>query len=224
LNGIENKVRVAIFTLYFKVLFMKEERYAQDIKEIREIMDRSSRFSSLSGFSGVLIGIVAIFGAYYLNQTLFAHHYFLSYERSQLTDSEMTHLLLVAVTVIIVSAILGIVFTNREAKRNNEKPWSFQSRRVISNLMIPLVTGGIVCLILLQNGLIGLLLPLSLIFYGLALVNVSKYTISGIRILGMTELVLGVLALYFIEYGLIFWSLGFGVCHIINGIYMQLKR
>ena len=203
---------------------MKEEKYAQDIQEIRDIMDRSSQFSSLSGFSGVLIGIVAIFGAYYINQSLFAHHDFLTFERSELSGGEMTHLLLVSVAVILISTVLGVVFTNREAKRNNEKPWSYQSRRVLYNLLIPLVSGGFVLLILLNQGLIGLLPPLSLIFYGLALINGGKYSIPGIRILGIAEVVLGLLALYFIQYGLIFWVIGFGVCHIVNGIYMQFSK
>jgi hypothetical protein len=94
---------------------------------------------------------------------------------------------------------------------------------MLINLSIPLVAGGLVCLILLNKGYISLLAPLTLVFYGLALVNASKYTLSEIRSLGIIEIALGLLALFFIGFGLIFWSLGFGILHIIYGIVMQRK-
>jgi len=94
---------------------------------------------------------------------------------------------------------------------------------MLINLFIPLITGGILSLIFLFKGYIGIVAPLTLIFYGLALVNASKYTLTEIRSLGIVEIILGLLAAQFIGYGLIFWALGFGVLHIIYGIVMHLK-
>jgi hypothetical protein len=65
--------------------------------------------------------------------------------------------------------------------------------------------------------------PATLIFYGLALVNAGKYTIKEIRYLGITEIALGILASFVVGYGLIFWSLGFGVLHIAYGLTMYWK-
>ena len=65
--------------------------------------------------------------------------------------------------------------------------------------------------------------PATLIFYGLALVNASKFTFEEIRSLGIVQIILGLLASYFIEYGLLFWALGFGIMHIVYGIVMHLK-
>jgi hypothetical protein len=65
--------------------------------------------------------------------------------------------------------------------------------------------------------------PCMLIFYGLALVNASKYTQSDIFWLGLCELTLGLLAAVFVGYGLIFWGIGFGILHIVYGIWMYQK-
>ena len=86
-----------------------------------------------------------------------------------------------------------------------------------------MITGGILCLILLFNGYVGIIAPLTLIFYGLALVNASKYTLKEVRSLGIAEIILGLIATYFIGYGLLFWSVGFGLLHIIYGIIMKTR-
>ena len=39
----------------------------------------------------------------------------------------------------------------------------------------------------------------------------------------MAEVVLGMISLSALQYGLLFWALGFGVLHIAYGTYMYLK-
>ena len=65
--------------------------------------------------------------------------------------------------------------------------------------------------------------PMTLIFYGLSLVNASKYTLGYVRYLGLTILLSGLASSWFLGYGLFFWALGFGICHIIYGIIMYNK-
>jgi hypothetical protein len=65
--------------------------------------------------------------------------------------------------------------------------------------------------------------PACLIFYGLALVNASKYTLSEIRYLGLLQIVLGLINTQFINKGLIFWAIGFGLLHILYGFSMWWK-
>jgi hypothetical protein len=89
--------------------------------------------------------------------------------------------------------------------------------------MIPLATGGIFCLALVTHGLDGMVAPATLIFYGLALINASKYTLSDIRSLGIAEVIIGLTAAFFMGYGLLFWALGFGIMHIIYGTVMYYK-
>jgi hypothetical protein len=202
---------------------MDDLKYKDDLKEIKDIMNRSSRFISLSGLSGVSAGIIALLAAYLAYQTVYSNQVSIGYTRAILSQSNVTTLLIIAILTILVSFVAGIFFTSREAKRNKEKLWDLQTKRLLINLLIPLVTGGILVLILLFKGYIGFVAPLTLIFYGLALVNASKYTLSEIRSLGLIEILLGLVAFQFIGYGLIFWSIGFGILHIIYGIAMHVK-
>lgn len=202
---------------------MKKEKYISDISDIKEIMERSSRFISLSGYSGVMAGIFALCASYLAYQTVYTSQNYLGYRVADLNPEFISNLLLIATGTLILSVSSGIFFTTKRAKKLKQSLWDNQTKRLLMNLAIPLVTGGVLCIILLFNGFIGLVAPLTLIFYGLALVNASKYTLTEARSLGIIELCLGLIGSYFIGYGLLFWAVGFGVMHIIYGIMMHLK-
>lgn len=204
---------------------MNKDKYLSDIKDIKDIMDRSTRFTSLSGLSGVSTGIIALVAAYLAYNTGYAvestHEYADSYG-SRWQDIS-SRLFLIAIVTFVLSIISGLFFTYSKAKRNRQKLWDKQAIRLFINLLIPLATGGILCIILYLKGYIGLIAPLTLIFYGLALVNASKYTLSEIRSLGLLEIILGLISTCYIGFGLIFWAIGFGVLHIIYGLLMNNK-
>jgi hypothetical protein len=90
-------------------------------------------------------------------------------------------------------------------------------------MMVPLIAGGLLVLILISKGLLGWIAPFTLLFYGLALYNASKFTYEEVRSLGLMQIGLGLISSYFVEYGLLFWALGFGVLHIVYGIYMHYR-
>jgi hypothetical protein len=130
---------------------------------------------------------------------------------------------LIAGTVIILSIITAILLSYQKATKHNEKVWNASSKRLVINFLIPLATGGIFILFLIEKEFLGLIAPLTLIFYGLACVNASKYTLGDVRYLGLTQIILGLLSLWFLGYGLLFWALGFGFCHILYGSVMYFK-
>ncbi len=200
-----------------------KEKYIEDLKEIKDIMNRSSRFISLSGFSGISAGISALLGAYMAYRTVYVYQDDLGYGSVILTNESLFQLLLIATGTLLLAIGTGIYFTTRETKKRNQRIWDHQTRRLLINLAIPLITGGILCLMLLLKGYLGVVAPLSLIFYGLALVNASKYTLNEIRSLGLIEIILGLVAIHFIGFGLLFWSIGFGLLHIVYGIVMQWR-
>ena len=126
--------------------------------------------------------------------------------------------------VILLGALAtGIFFTTRKARRNQQAIWGALTRRLLLNLSIPLAVGGVFCLALFQQGIIGFIAPATLIFYGLALINASKYTLRDIRFLGLSEIVLGLIGLFNLGYGLDLWAFGFGVLHIVYGAIMYYK-
>lgn len=199
---------------------MSEENYLKDISEIKNMMNKSSRFISLSGLSGILAGTYAIVGA------LITYLYLLPKNGEYLildsTNFKMVLILLFSIAALsIVSAIL---LTFKKAKLNNEHIWDATTKRLLINFLIPLLTGGIYILIKLSSQHYGLTASLMLIFYGLALVNASKYTLGNIKYLGYTEIILGLFCAALPGYGLWFWMIGFGVMHIIYGLFMYTQE
>ena len=192
---------------------MQETDYLKDISEIRSIMERSSRFISLSGLSGVMAGVYALLGAY-------VAHLILQDYRAQPHDQVIAYLMADATVVLLLAVGTGFLMTTRRARAQGATIWDASARRLLINLLIPLVVGGVFSLILVFRGLVGIIAPSMLIFYGLALVNASKYTLSDIRYLGFAEIVLGLLAAIISGYSLLFWAIGFGVLHIIYGTLM----
>lgn len=199
------------------------KQHLQDLTEIRSMMERSSRFISLSGLSGVFAGMFALVGAY------------IAYNRI-LEDNEGEYLNLLnntpllrfividGIVVLTFSLIFAFYFTARQAKRKGLKLWDNTSRRLLVNMGVPLIAGGFFCLILLQQAP-HLIDSATLVFYGLALINASKYTYDDVKYLGYIEVVLGLACGLLNEWriGLLFWSLGFGVLHIAYGIVMYKK-
>lgn len=205
---------------------MENEKYLKDITEIKNMMSQSSRFISLSGLSGVFAGIYAIAGALVAAKIL-------SYEPSVYTNSEsyiattntdlVAQLVMVAAAVLVLAIGTAIVLTTRKAKMQGKKIWDSTSRRLLLNFFAPLLAGGLFCLVLLQYQIIGLIAPAMLIFYGLALIHASKYTFSDLKSLGYANVILGLISTQFIGYGIVFWALGFGVFHIVYGVWMYNK-
>ena len=203
---------------------MESKNYHEDLSHIRQMMERSSRFISLSGLSGVFAGITALVGAIYV--------YFLfekngiSYfdgERNVFGHELVGHLFLAGIVILFCAITLGYFFTARKSKRRGLKMWDATSKRLLLNFAIPLVTGGVFCLALLYHHLFVFIAPATLIFYGLALVSASKYTLTDVQYLGYFEIVLGLLSLFYLGWGLVFWTIGFGLLHIIYGLVMYKK-
>jgi uncharacterized membrane protein YidH (DUF202 family) len=205
---------------------MKEEQdYIKDITEMRSMMERSSKFMSLSGLAGLMAGIYALAGA------LIAYKVF-HFNPDQITDSTiqkgylspaLLKVILLAGIVLILAVGTAIFLSSKKARKRREKSWTNTSRRLLISMAVPLVTGGILLLILISKGLVGLMAPFTLFFYGLAIYNAGKFTYYEMRSLGLIQIGLGLIGSYFVEYGLLCWALGFGVSHIIYGTYLHYR-
>ena len=140
-----------------------------------------------------------------------------------MAGSTLRFLLADAAVVLPLAITTGIFLTTRKAKKDGNSLFDSAAKRLIMNLCIPLFAGGVFCIGLISHADWKYVAPAMLIFYGLALVNASKYTRNDVRSLGMAEVVLGMISLSALQYGLLFWALGFGVLHIAYGTYMYLK-
>lgn len=209
---------------------MKEENVSplETLSEIRQLMERSSRFISLSGLSGVFAGLYALIGAFaaytYLN--LEGVGYYSGSRMIGRSDNQhdvILFLLIDAAAILILAIGTGIFLTTRRARKDGNSIYDKTAQKLIINLAIPLLTGGLFCLALIYHDGLIYVPPSLLVFYGLALLHGSSYTRSDIRVLAFAEIILGLIALFYIGYGFLFWVLGFGVLHIVYGTYMYLK-
>jgi hypothetical protein len=191
----------------------------EDLKMIREMMEKSSKFLSLSGLSGVIAGITAIIGATFAYFYLLRDPAMTNYTRMQ----EMMILLTDALIVLFISIGTAIFLSKRKAAKTGQRLINKITLRLMYHFAIPLVTGGILSLVFLLKGDVQIVVSLTLIFYGLALLNTSKFTYNEIQYLGITEIICGLLAILLPHNGVLFWTIGFGVCHIFYGLIMYFK-
>lgn len=203
----------------------QQQDYIRDISEIRSMMERSTKFLSLSGWAGIMAGIYALIGAYIAYEIFYFNPdeiIYTSFSEGRYSTG-LTKVLLLAGIVFALAIGTAIYFSNRRAIKRNEKLWNATSRRLLVNMAVPLGTGGILILILVSKGLMGLVAPMTLIFYGISLYVASRFTYEDIKILGFTQIILGLIGAYCIGYGLLLWALGFGIGHIVYGIYIHYK-
>ncbi len=208
---------------------MNEQQHLDSLHDIKRIMERSTRFMSLSGLGGVGAGVSALIGAFFAWKLLDGEAQPSRaggadfYGVTPADNLLILQLLLIAGAVLVAALGTGFYFTWRKAQAQGLPVWDASARKVTFNLAVPLFAGGLFIAGLLYNGYAGLAAPACLVFYGLALVNASKYTVTDIRYLGYAEILIGILALFNLYNGLFFWALGFGVMHIFYGALMWWK-
>ncbi|GEO10558.1 hypothetical protein [Segetibacter aerophilus] len=205
------------------------------IKDIKQMMERSSRFISLSGWSGISAGVCALAGAWFANNIMSRSRYAEDNSSSNL-DYRNGHdrfdtvqefignkLIVIAALTFLTAFVSAFIFTYLRSRKNNTPIWGTSARRLLINVSIPMIAGGVFLLKLILDGSYGVVAPGCLIFYGLALLNGSKYTLGEIRYLGYCEIILGIVSCWFIGWGLYFWAIGFGILHIVYGAFMLNK-
>ena len=212
-----------MFTLYLKVKIMDSNKYLDDLQEIKKLMNHSSRFLSLSGVSGIMAGIYALAGAG-IGYWLLGKQVYRFDLHNKSNQVLIIQLISVALIVAFLTLVTAYYLTRKKAVKKGESVWNDTTKIMLFHFVVPMLTGGIFGLILLYHNHYGIIAPITLIFYGLALVNASKYTLDTVKYLGLSEIIIGLIAAIFTGYGLYFWAFGFGILHIIYGIVMYRKE
>jgi hypothetical protein len=189
----------------------------EQIREIRSIMERSSKFLSLSGLSGIVAGICALLGAWHVGREV-------DYEALAQGNPDVLPVLIQDAFLVLAGALFaGLFFTIRKAKKKGIPVWGPASRQLLRSLLVPLVAGGIYATGLIYQGEYLECFSVTLIFYGLALVSGSKYTVNDTYYLGLAQIALGLAAFLLSGYYLLFWAIGFGVLHLVYGVAMYVR-
>lgn len=186
----------------------QEKEHLQAIQEIKTMMERSTKFSSISGKAGIVVGILAVI--------VFAGiHWF--------DVTSVTSMFVVMVGTLVVALSIGLYLSIAKAKKEGTAIFNTTAKRFLVQFFIPLIVGGILCLIFACHNQVGFIPAMMLIFYGFALVHASKFSLDTIKNLGYLEIVAGLIAATFTQYGMWCWVFGFGVLHIIYGFIIYTK-
>jgi hypothetical protein len=216
----------------FQSTFMSSQQQSlEDLQHIKKMMEHSSRFISLSGLSGISAGLCALIGAwvaypYVFGQKDFVINDIVAVAQASANDYSIifnTYLFWIAAATFVGAFISAFFFTWVKSKKDGTPIWGNTAKRLLINVSIPVVVGGLFLFKMMHYGTFGLVAPGCLIFYGLGLINASKYTLDEIRYLGYFQIAIGIINLWFVGYGLYFWAMGFGVMHILYGVYMWMK-
>ena len=216
----------------FQSAFMNQhDQSLETLQDIKNMMERSSRFISLSGLSGISAGICALAGAWVAQPYVSGTKDFIINTGSAMGQARVgdyarilnNWLFWIAAVTFFSALISAFIFTYIKSKKEGIPLWGTTAQRLLLNVSVPLITGGIFLFRLIHFDTFGLIAPGCLIFYGLALINASKYTLGEIKYLGYCQLILGIINLWFVGYGLYFWAFGFGILHIVYGAYMWRK-
>ncbi|RME91851.1 MAG: hypothetical protein D6772_17740 [Bacteroidetes bacterium] len=201
------------------------------LRDIHRLMQRSSKFIGLSGLSGVGAGAFALVGSslaqlYLLEGGLHSYGQSLQYWPAQPHPwglDAFSFFTLDALFVLSGALSCGVYFTTRRAQRKGHPIWDSLTRRLLLSVATPLAIGGLFVLAMLYHGWVGIVAPATLIFYGIALISGSTYTLDELYYLGLAEVSLGIIGLFFLGYGLLLWAIGFGLLHIIYGLLMYFR-
>ncbi len=195
---------------------MENKEALNTLNDIKEMMERSSKFKAISGLSIVIVGILASLVAAYI--------YFFLGDYHINTPEKWRITVLVAIGLLVVAFATVFVMAYMKAKRHNLR-FTFDTtmRRLLLNFFIPMVAGGLLCIALLAQQHYGLVSSITLIFYGLALINSSHFSYPALRYLGYAQLALGLIDCFLVDYAVLTWFIGFGVLHIVFGIIFMLK-
>ena len=200
---------------------MKTEKdHIQELAEIRSMMEKSSKFLFLSGLAGIFAGTYALIGAYLaisyfnFNPDVILYDY---------TSGDPFQVILLAAVVLILSIFTALAFSSRKASKAGEKIWNASTRRLLGHIAVPLLAGGLIVLTFFSQTLYGLMAPFTLIFYGLALFIAGKFSLVELKVMGVIQIIFGIVALWAIEWSMIIWGIGFGVMHIAYGLFVYIK-
>lgn len=201
-----------------------QETSRRSISEIKDIMERSTTFVSLSGMSGVISGLLALIGVYFLY--VYFNSIILSEEILFILseDQSIRHrLYIMFITIFILALLFSFLLSYKKAKDKNLKLFNSSSKRFAFNLFIPIITAVFIIIALISKAEYWMLIPTTLIFFGMSLINAGKYSRPEVQQLGIGCILSGIMSMFFVELSIILWGIGFGILNIITGVAMYSK-
>ena len=182
------------------------------------MMERSTRFLSLSGWAGIFPGILALTGIavsiWLIDQSKSTGWYEDGVDRNSPLAIQLAA---TAIIVLLLSLFSSWYMCMRKARLFKESTWTPAIKNMLIHMSVPLMAGTITAAWIYQMEYWRILPTVMLAFYGLALVQVSHFTLKSVFWLGIIEIALSFFAA--VEgWGFPVLAIGFGFAHIIYGL------
>ena len=210
-------LNVLFYFVSQSTFYMNKDKALESVNEIKELMEKSSKFISVSGLAAILAGIYALAGAYIATQVITPETHLIV---------TLEFMAIIALSVLAAAAVTAGILSYCKSQKTGQSFFSRLTYRALWNFSLPMLTGGIVCISILMHEYYDILASVMLLFYGLALVNASKFTYSSVAWLGYAFICLGAVDCFWAGHSLLFWTIGFGGFHILFGIlfYLHYER
>lgn len=177
-------------------------RAMDNLQYIRETMERSSAFTAVPGWGGCLMGVTALVGAVFANQTPNAREWMKTW-----------------LIVAVVAFIIGAWAIDRKSRATKLALLSGPGRKFALGMAPPIIAGGLISIALWRLNLWGLMPSAWLLLYGTGVVTGGMFSVPIVPVMGLCFMGLGAISFFAPSaWGDYFMGAGFGVLHIIFGI------
>jgi len=197
------------------------------MQEIQRIMERATLFTQLPGMAAVVGGAMVLVGC------AVSYAMFRSLDFAGILDlspNAQAAFCVMWFAIGVAGVVLEVLLTARAARRMGLAP-AIRSARVAAFSLTPSV---IVAMVLTIKFLIPAqpkaeeiqyIVPVWMMLYGTGVYTAGLFSIRPPRVLGLTFLGMGVVALLaFPGYGVVSAALSFGLLHVLFGLYILRKQ
>ena len=206
---------------------MNRDEAQARMQEIQRIMERATLCTLLPGTAAILGGLLVLAGcgvSYAMFRSLdFA-------DMLKMTINAQVMFCVMWFGIGVLGVVIEVVLTARAAKRQELSP-TVRSAKVAAFSMTPSV---VVAMVLTVKFLIPFeprpeeiqyIVPVWMMLYGTGVYTAGLFSIRPPRILGLTFIAMGIIALLgFQQYGLVSAALSFGLLHVVFGIYILRRQ
>jgi len=178
------------------------DRAFENLRYIRETMERAGSFTAVPGWGGILMGISALLVAV-ISNLLASRELWVA---SWLGEA-------------VLALAIGGWAMSQKAKAVQASVLGGPGRKFALSLCPAMIAGGILTVVLYENGLFALLPGVWLLLYGVAVVTGGAFSVNVVPIMGISFMILGTIALFSpAEWANWFMATGFGGLQIVFGI------
>ena len=178
------------------------EHAIENLRFIRETMERSASFTAVPGWGGVAMGATALVAAALAQRASTPSGWLATWSAAA-----------------VIAAGIGVWAIRRKMHAARLPILPGPAQKFATSLAPPLVAGGLLTLVLFQEGLTRVLPGLWLMLYGAGVITGGAFSVRIVPVMGGCLMACGAAALFApASWGNVFMAAGFGGLQIVFGV------